>query len=197
VSAIRDRIAASVVDAAHTTTESLVEGPRQGRAAVAIVLRDVEHGPEVLLIRRAERVGDPWSGHMAFPGGREDPVDDSLLSTAIRETREELALDLSTNGRLLGPLSELPAVARGRRVGMTIAPFLFELTNEVPLAYHPEEVAEAIWVPLDPLMHGRLRTTVAREGDGERTLVPAHDVDGRIVWGMTYRMLESLFALLR
>jgi 8-oxo-dGTP pyrophosphatase MutT (NUDIX family) len=197
VSAIRDRMAASVVDAAHTTTESLAEGPRPGRAAVAIVLRDVEDGPQVLLIRRAERTGDPWSGHMAFPGGREDPGDESLVATAIRETREELALDLSTSGRLLGRLSDLPAVARGRRVGITIAPFVFELTSDVELAYRVEEVAEAIWVPLDPLLNGRLHTTFAHERDGLRTLSPAHDVDGRIVWGLTYRMLESLFALLR
>ena len=190
-------MAASVVDAAHTTTEALSEGPRPGRAAVAIVLRDVEEGPQVLLIRRAERIDDPWSGHMAFPGGREDPGDESLVATAIRETREELSLDLGTRGRLLGRLSDLPAVARGRRVGITIAPFVFELIHEAELAYRPEEVAEAIWVPLDPLMHGRLRTTLAHERDGQPALSPAHDVDGRIVWGLTYRMLESLFALLR
>jgi len=59
------------------------------------------------------------------------------------------------------------------------------------------QVAEAIWIPLDPLMHGRLRTTLAHERDEERTLSPAHDVDGRIVWGLTYRRLEGLFALLR
>jgi 8-oxo-dGTP pyrophosphatase MutT (NUDIX family) len=134
---------------------------------------------------------------MAFPGGREDPEDESLLATAIRETREELALDLSASGRLLGRLGDLPAVARGRRVGITIAPFVFELTGEVALAYRPDEVAEAIWVPIDPLMNGRLHTTFELERDGQRTLSPAHDVDGRIVWGLTYRMLESLFALLR
>jgi 8-oxo-dGTP pyrophosphatase MutT (NUDIX family) len=194
---IRDRIAASVVDAAHTTTESLAEGPRPGRAAVAIVLRDVEDGPQVLLIRRAERAGDPWSGHMAFPGGREDPADESLLATAVRETHEELALDLTTSGRLLGRLNDLPAVARGRRVGITITPFVFELTGDAELAYRPDEVAEAIWAPLDPLLHGRARTTFAHERDGQHIQSPAHDVEGRIVWGLTYRMLEDLFALLR
>jgi hypothetical protein len=80
---------------------------------------------------------------------------------------------------------------------MTIVPFVFELTSDVELAYRPEEVAEAIWVPVDPLMHGRLQTTLAHERDGQPTVSPAHDVDGRIVWGLTYRMLESLFALLR
>ena len=66
---------------------------------------------------------------MAFPGGREDPGDVDLLSTAVRETLEELALDLNYHARLIGRLDDLPAVARGRRTGMSIAPFVFELTS--------------------------------------------------------------------
>jgi 8-oxo-dGTP pyrophosphatase MutT (NUDIX family) len=194
---IRERVAARVVDAAHTTTRELVDAPASGRAAVAIVIREDIDGPQVLLIRRAEHPHDAWSGHMAFPGGREDPEDESLLATAIRETLEELALDLREAGRLLGQLAPLAATARGRPVGMTIVPFVFELTADAELTYS-EEVAEAVWVPLDPLLHGRLLTTFAvdRE-DGERVKLPAHDVDGRIVWGLTYRMLDSLFELLR
>jgi hypothetical protein len=80
---------------------------------------------------------------------------------------------------------------------MTIVPFVFELTAEAELSYS-DEVAEAVWVPLDPLLHGQLRTTFAVDrGGGERVQLPAHDVDGRIVWGLTYRMLDSLFELLR
>jgi 8-oxo-dGTP pyrophosphatase MutT (NUDIX family) len=198
---IRERIAANVVDAALTTLDTtaaaLRSEPGQGRAAVAIVLRDVAEGPQVLLIRRAERSGDPWSGHMAFPGGREDARDDNLLATALRETREELSLDLSRAGRLLGALSELPAIARGRATGMTIAPFVFELTEDAPLAYKPDEVSEAVWVPLEPLMRGALRTTIAYEMSGQNLQLPAYDFEGRIVWGLTYRMLDSLFDLLR
>jgi 8-oxo-dGTP pyrophosphatase MutT (NUDIX family) len=194
---IRERVAARVIDAAHTTTEELTGTRAHGRAAVAIVVRDRADGPHVLLIRRAERQGDPWSGHMAFPGGREDPEDESLLATAMRETLEELALDLRETGQLLGQLAPLPAVARGRPVGMTIVPFVFELTADAELTYS-DEVADAVWVPLDPLLHGRLRTTFAVDrGGGEHVQLPAHDVHGRIVWGLTYRMLDSLFELLR
>jgi 8-oxo-dGTP pyrophosphatase MutT (NUDIX family) len=194
---IRERVRGNLIDAAHTTTAELFEGQALSRAAVAIVLREMTDGPQVLLIRRAQRAGDPWSGHMAFPGGREDPGDESLLATALRETREELALDLAEHGRLLGRLGELPAVARGRRIGMVIAPFVFELTRATELAYHPDEVAEALWVPVEPLIRGTLRTTFAAEREGQRIDLPAHDVEGRIVWGLTYRMLEDLFALLR
>lgn len=194
---IRERVAARVIDAAHTTTAELTGTPAGGRAAVAVVVRDATDGPQILLIRRTEHPADPWSGHMAFPGGREDPRDENLLATAIRETLEELALDLAQAGRLLGELAPLPAVARGRPVDLTIVPFVFELTTEAALSYS-EEVAEAVWVPIGPLLTGRLRTTFAVERDsGERVELPAHDVDGRIVWGLTYRMLDSLLTLLR
>ena len=194
---VRDRVMAHVVDAAGTVTTELANLPAHGRAAVAIVIREAADGPQVLLIRRAEHPGDAWSGHMAFPGGREDPADESLLATAIRETFEEVALDLGQAGRLLGQLAPLPAVAHGRPVGMTIVPFVFELTADAELRYS-QEVAEAVWVPLDPLLQGQRRTTFTIDRDGgERVELPAHDIDGRIVWGLTYRMLDSLFELLR
>ena len=195
---VRERVAARLVDAACTTTRQLGDELGRGRAAVAIVVRDDgTKGPQVLLIRRAEHPGDAWSGHMAFPGGREDPRDENLVATAIRETLEEVGLDLGQAGQLLGQLAPLPAVARGRPVGMTIVPFIFELVADAELLYS-EEVAEAVWVPLDPLLQGQLRTTFAVDRDGgERVELPAHDVGGRIVWGLTYRMLDSLFELLR
>lgn len=166
------------------------------RAAVATVLRDSLEGPEVLLIRRAEHPQDPWSGHMAFPGGREAPEDRDLLATAIRETREELGLDLVHSAQLLGRLDALPAVARGRRVGLTIAPFVFELTEQVALQPN-YEVAEWLWAPLSPLLHGTLATTMPYEFEGQRISLPAHDIQGRLVWGLTHRMLETLFVQLR
>lgn len=193
---IRERVTAHVVGAVQTTLSARTASGSRARAAVAIVVRDSENGPQVLLIRRAEHPYDPWSGHMAFPGGREDEHDESLLATAIRETREELALDLRTAGRPLGQLAPLPAMARGRPVEMTIVPFVFELAVDVELTYN-HEVAEAVWVPLDPLLHGRLRTTVAVDREGDLMQLPAHDVGGRIVWGLTYRMLDSLLELLR
>lgn len=164
-------------------------------AAVAAVLRPRPGGAEVLLIRRAAREGDPWSGHMALPGGREDMADPDLCHTATRETHEEVGLDLTRYGRLLGRLDDIPAIARGRRIGMTIAPFVFELVEERPLVTN-EEVEEVIWAPLSPLARGETATTVDYVLEGRRLELPAFDVRGRIVWGLTYRMLESLFAVL-
>jgi 8-oxo-dGTP pyrophosphatase MutT (NUDIX family) len=166
------------------------------RAAVAAVLRDSGRGPEILLIRRAEHPDDPWSGHMAFPGGREDPGDPDLLGTAMRETLEELSLDLQRSARLLGALDELPAVARGKRTGLTIAPFVFELTEEPALTLN-YEVAEVLWAPLEGLLRGEFATTYPYTIEGQEVRLPAHNVEGRLVWGLTGRMLDSLLALLR
>jgi 8-oxo-dGTP pyrophosphatase MutT (NUDIX family) len=170
--------------------------PLGKRAAVATILRERESGPEVLLIQRAEHPLDPWSGHMAFPGGREAPSDRDLLATAVRETCEELGLDLNASGRLLGRLDNLPAIARGRRVGLTISPYVFELTRDDALTPNIE-VAEFLWTPLMPLMAGLATTTIPYELEGQRLTLPAYEVQGRMVWGLTYRMLQSLFARLR
>ena len=172
------------------------------RAAVALIVRQHdERGPEVLFIRRAEHPRDPWSGHMAFPGGREEPSDGELLQTAIRETREEVSLDLSAHAALLGRLQELPAMARGKPVGLTITPFVFELARtaspaELELTLNGE-VSEAVWAPLEPLLLGQRTTSFTYDLAGPRVELPAFDVAGRVVWGLTHRMLESLFALLR
>src|SRR5262245_27327606 len=83
------------------------------RAAVAVVLRQIGEGLDLLLIQRSERHGDPWSGHMAFPGGRQHPSDIDLFATAARETCEEVGIDLNVHGELLGHLDELRAIGNG------------------------------------------------------------------------------------
>lgn len=186
----------ALVDTSLATAAATESTLARRRAAVAAILREGARGPEVFFIRRAEHPLDPWSGHMAFPGGREEPTDTDLLETAVRETREEVSLDLAQHAQLLGRLDELPVTARGKRTGLTVAPFVFELTADVPIAYN-HEVAEVLWAPLEPMFRGKLATRFDYEIGGERIQLPAHDVEGRIVWGLTHRMLEGFFALLR
>lgn len=171
-------------------------GVRQ--AAVATIIRPAANPneSEVLFIRRAEHERDPWSGQMAFPGGRRDPGDRSLLATAVRETEEELDLRVLERGRLLGQLAPIPAVAKGRPVGLSITPFVFEL-YETPKLSPNYEVAEAIWAPLGPLITGARAATQRYVHEGQALALPAFDVDGRIVWGLTYQMLMRLFEVLR
>jgi 8-oxo-dGTP pyrophosphatase MutT (NUDIX family) len=168
------------------------------RAAVAAILRMAGERLEVLLIRRAEREGDLWSGHMAFPGGRADPGDRDLTATVVRETQEEIGIDLATHADLLGRLDDLPAIGRGLPTGMVISPFVFMLSDGATpeVVIRDEEVAEVIWTPVQPILRGELATTYELKYQGETRQMPAFDVGGRVVWGLTWRMMTALFELL-
>jgi 8-oxo-dGTP pyrophosphatase MutT (NUDIX family) len=166
----------------------------QRRAAVAAILRPVDGDTEVLLIRRAERLGDPWSGHMAFPGGHQEPFDSDLRATAMRETLEEVGLDLARH-EYLGGLDELPAVARGRFVGMVISPHVFALL-ETPELKPNAEVAAVVWGRLGPMLRGEIDAIKELNHDGELRRMPAFQVHDHLVWGMTHHMLRSLLRLL-
>jgi 8-oxo-dGTP pyrophosphatase MutT (NUDIX family) len=165
-------------------------------AAVAAVLRDRAGEAEVLLIRRARKATDPWSGHMAFPGGRQDPTDRDLLHTAVRETKEEVGLELLPERQLLGRLDDLPAIVRGDRVGLVIAPFVFAIESDPVLVPRAEEVDEVVWAELSALARGALDAKYGYELEGRTVELPSYDVGGRIVWGMTHRMLGALLAAL-
>ena len=170
-----------------------------GRAAVAVVLRSAaDGGVEVLLIERAHKVGDPWSGHMAFPGGRQDPTDLSARHTAERETFEEVGLDLST-AELLGQLDDLEGRHSGRPAGLAISAFVFFVEEHAPLLIQPEEVQAAFWVPLarlvDPSAHVDYHfrhELVSLDMPGIRVGEP----EAHVVWGLTYRFLEDFLAIL-
>lgn len=165
-------------------------------AAVAMLLRDVGSGPEVFFIRRAEQPRDPWSGHMAFPGGRREPEDGSLLQTAIRETREEVGFDLGVDAERIGQLDDLQAIARGRPQETVIRPFVFDVHGSAAVRADNREVAEALWAPLMPLYRGEVDTVRPYDWHGTRVDFPAYDVEGRVVWGLTYQMLRSFFRIL-
>ncbi len=167
-------------------------------AAVAIVLRYPSVpsiSPEVLLIKRTDNPRDPWSGHMAFPGGRCDEDDNGLLATAIRESREEVGISLDAQAELLGRLDDVPAIGRGRPLPLIIAPFLFVLLEDVPLVPQQGEVDEALWAAFEPLTSGAADTTIPYVFQGEHLDLPAYRVGQHIVWGLTYRMMQALFEL--
>lgn len=187
LAAIRPRLAA------HAARRH--EGAEPARwAAVATILREGRDGAEVLLIRRAERDGDPWSGHVAFPGGHRAPGDLDLLATARRETQEEVGIDLGEH-ELLGALDEHPATARGRFMGMVIAPYAFALAGEAPIVPN-REVAQVLWAPLGPIVRGECDTIEEVARGSERMRFPGYRVGEHVVWGLTHRMLRDLFAIL-
>jgi 8-oxo-dGTP pyrophosphatase MutT (NUDIX family) len=161
-------------------------------AAVALIL--VPAPDAMLLIRRAERHGDPWSGHMALPGGRHEAGDTDLVATAIRETAEEVGLTLS-RADLIGGLDDvvprtpvLPPIA--------VRPFVFALPDRPPLVPNPE-VASAAWVLLDHLLHPETYHSARIEIRGSPRDFPAYRLEESIIWGMTERIVTGLLELLR
>lgn len=149
---------------------------------------------ELLLIKRATYASDPWSGHVALPGGRQEPADPTLLHTAIRETREEVGVDISGHGTVLGVLDEV-GPSTPRLPPLTILPHVAAVQRDLPLTLS-REVADAFWVPLS-----RLRDPAAsREVDldlatGVRR-VRSLSYKEHIIWGLTERILRQFFAIL-
>lgn len=170
-------------------------GEKTRQAAVAILLHDHVEDPRILFIKRAEKPGDPWSGHMAFPGGHREPGDADLRAAAERETLEEIGLDLS-RADYLGPLDHQRAQPRGRTLDMLIAPHVFALDHE-PACTPNYEVQEVVWTSLAGLAGNSLHHTETRPMAGQPTVFNGYRLErGHFVWGLTYRMLKSLFTTL-
>jgi len=166
------------------------------RAAVAVILRLGGAGAlELLLIKRAEFAGDPWSGHVALPGGRRENTDVSATATAIRETMEETAIDLMRDGRLIGALDELQP-ATPALPPIVIAPFVFVAGSDVRIQ-PSREVADAFWVPLAALADpDSVREIELQLLTGTRR-VRSFGYGAHEIWGLTERILSRLLETLQ
>jgi 8-oxo-dGTP pyrophosphatase MutT (NUDIX family) len=164
-----------------------LEDAPSSRAAVALVLREGPQGMEALFIRRAEHPHDPWSGQMAFPGGRAEAGDESLRATAVRETREEIGVDLASAAEYLGALDEVRAMARMRPMNLSITPFVFRLTTPFDPVLS-DEVRSLHWLSLADLMGTARRSTMEYVHQGVAMQFPCVRIDECVIWGLTYRM---------
>lgn len=191
-----DRITEKLV-ALERDDGSPVDGPSAAVAAILRQLPDAD-GADLFFIRRAEHPGDPWSGHIAFPGGRRDPDDASLLATAIRETREEVGIDLSVD-HLLAQLPDVGAFNSSNKGTLLVRPFVFALPADVPVVPNLHEVATTLWVPFATLARGDGKSRFKLEYEGKSFDLPCiHLEPGQHrLWGMTYRMLETLLDAVR
>ena len=145
----------------------------QKRSAVAMILQVREGQLHILMIKRAEREGDPWSGHMAFPGGRMDKADANGYAVAVRETAEEVGLILGAQDECIGRLSDLNARPHRGTFGMAVSPFVFRLDRAVTFTPN-HEVAEVVWVPLEFLLDADNREEMIWSYRGTRIPVPCY-----------------------
>ena len=167
------------------------------RAGVAFLLREGRHGIEMLFIHRAEHPSDPWSGHMGLPGGRSEEQDADLLATTVRETHEEIGLDLSRESEMLGRLDEIQATHRGGPVDLTITPFAFRLRSPDCALELSHEVQAVHWLRLDDLLGSTYRSSLDYPYEGKILKLPCFRIEGKVIWGLTYRMFSNLATLLR
>ena len=170
----------------------LASGDR-ARAAVAMVLHQREEAVHLLFIERSQRDDDPWSGHVAFPGGRVEPGDGNARMAAERETREEVGLDLG-KAEYLGRLDDVT----GATLPILVSGFVYNVETRDQL--HPNhEVKAAFWVQLNVLADaGRHRERSFRIDNAERHFSTI-DLPGsrqRVLWGISYRLVSQLLALL-
>lgn len=170
--------------------------PSRGNAAVAVILREVDGVPEVLFIERAKREGDPWSGHMAFPGGRVDPGDEDARKAAERETLEEVGVNLA-GAEALGRLDDLRGLhAAASERAMVISAFVYRVVDPGPLKPN-WEVEQAFWFPLASLFDPKRHVAYPVTLDG-RFYFPGilvGEPERQVVWGLTYRLLEDFFEI--
>ncbi len=167
------------------------EAPRGGpRGAAVSVILSGRSAPEILFIRRAERSNDPWSGQIAFPGGRAQPRDGDPRSTACRETSEEVGIDLDAVAEFLGYAG--PVTTHTGAIDVVPCAFLLRARGRVVLN---DEVASYRWARVRDILSKDAKTTHRLETPGGSVEMPAIRVADYVIWGLTYRILVALLGL--
>lgn len=162
-------------------------------AAVALVFHQPKGSePELLFIERAHKEGDPWSGQMAFPGGRRDPQDADIAATAAREALEEVGVELE---RPFGRLDDFSGTRNSRHTALIVSAFLYE-ARERPTLLPNEEVQSTVWIPVPWILHPDSSYDYRFEHPEFAGTFPAIRYDRYTVWGLTYRILGNLFSVL-
>jgi len=157
-------------------------------AAVAVLLKQEKEDFSVFFVKRVENAADPWSGQMAFPGGKREEKDVNLKQTVVRETLEETGINLLDGCRFLGVLTTLQSRPRP---DLRILPFVVLVEHEPRVRLNRKELEDFCWIPFEELVQSK---TLVEFDSGE---FPACSVRNRVIWGLTYRILENLFTVIK
>jgi 8-oxo-dGTP pyrophosphatase MutT (NUDIX family) len=174
---------------------------RKRSAVVALVDGDHAETASLLMIQRAKREGDPWSGHMAFPGGRAEKVDRNGLATAKREMHEEVGFDVDAaehqhlKARVIGRLSDVATTRRSIAKKMVISPYVMMVESRPKLEPN-YEVDQAVWIPLAYFSNPDNREISSfKFGDEQREFPCLRYADNQVIWGMTLRMIDEILRI--
>jgi len=159
-----------------------VSDEQGANAAVALTLKLGKAELSVLFVKRVENPADPWSGQMAFPGGKRDATDLNVKQTVIRETFEETGISLLDGCRFLGVLTALQSKPKH---GLIILPFVVLVEHEPRIKLNEKELEGFAWISLSEIIRGK---GFAKFSFGD---VPAYTVGSTVIWGLTYRILED------
>ena len=152
---------------------------QDANAAVGILLKPIMEDFEVLFVKRVERKTDPWSGQIAFPGGKYDPEDNNLKDTVIREIFEETGINLQEDSFL----GVLEAVESKPKRNIKILPFIAFLKKRPVIKLNENELDKYFWIP-----YRKIVSSIGVANLNNRN-VPAYFLEEEIVWGVTYRIL--------
>ena len=171
-----------------------IERDRVPQAAVSLILREAQGSAQALIIKRAERPGDHWSGHLALPGGRAQVEDRDLIATAARETYEEVGIDLLDGGEFIGQL-EILTPTNARLPRLEITPFVAIAPPEFTMKLNGE-VSRAFWISVADMKREGRSSFFSTPLDGVVNKWPAYPSEGGPIWGITERILTNFLSLL-
>lgn len=179
---------ASIKRALAARPPQILSDSQRALSAVALILREEPEEPQMLFIRRASRHDDPWSGDLAFPGGRIEAADRHAQAAAEREVREEIGLHLQAD-QFIGRLDDIA----GAHLPVIVSCFVYQIRNPSPLSLS-DEVAQTFWIPLSRIADARRHGPAAVSFNGQTFSRPAIDLLGpghRVLWGITYRLVMN------
>jgi 8-oxo-dGTP pyrophosphatase MutT (NUDIX family) len=158
---------------------------KDSEAAVVILITPTIFDLELFMVKRSQSIGDPWSGDIAFPGGKRISEDKTLLETVIREVREETKINLNDN-EVLGYLDHVHSWVKPE---MTIQPIVY-VFSEKPKFELNFELTKAFWAPIEELVKTKQQLKI------KGWYSPAYNYKNEIIWGLTYRMIENIFEII-
>lgn len=163
---------------------SFARAPRRADASVLLAITH-EANPKVLLTRRASHMKH-HAGEVSFPGGKREQGDTSNIVVALREAHEETGLN-PFQVELLGELRSQRA-----RSGLLVKPIVGLIPADVPLVAQPDEIARIFYVPVSQFLQTRPEPYAVNIFQ-QQYFMPSFQIDNEIIWGLTARILVSLF----